>query len=286
MQESSREVMQKLLYHTHPENFDLFLKYFEEKERLLIAAMPKEEEPLALHLDPLDQMLHRFHYSWFIPCFEKFSSKEKEGLLTIFSIEQQQKLEKALRIKIASPPPSKLIQKFFLQWILKEIGFSHLPPSCLFPRSDCLFMLKMTKNELVKLLHHLAILELANITKKIVDKKMLKETLGYLSERQTKQFHEAQKKYAEPLSSSTKDLAPSLEEEALFVSFFEKKGILRLAKALAAQNSYFIWHLAHILDKGRGQEFLSIVRRCSPNPHTLYYTKQMLELCPKAQEKE
>lgn len=279
MQEGSREVLQRLLYHTHQDNFNAFLKYFEEKERIQLAALPKIENPIALHLDPLETIVHLFHYSWFIEAFEKCPQPFYAHMLGVFSNEQSDKLQKILKIKSSHKKSSPLLEKFLVQWFLKQLGIEQLPPSCFFSHCSNFFLLKMHKKSLVMILHKLGILDIANMAKKIVDKKTLKELLKFFSPDQKKFFNDAQKMYNEPLASSIKDLDKKLEDDRSFNHFLEKRGILRLAMALANENSFLVWHLAHILDQGRGKEFLSVVRRCVPSPYTLYYNKQLLKLC-------
>lgn len=286
MQDGSREFLQKLMYHTHPNDFDLFLKYFDEKERNLLAALPKHPEPIALHLDHAETYLHKFHYSWFIESFEKCSQSLRKRLLTLFDPYQREKLAKYLNVKAAEKEFAPVVKKFFTQWLLKELGYHLIPPTCFFSHSKCMKLMQVGKIELVSLLHQLGILEIANIAKRIVDKKTLNELLKFLTPGQKKLFLSAQKKYNEPLASSTTNLRKRLQDDRSFLNFLEKKGILRLAKALASEDSFFIWHFAHILDKGRGKEFLSVVRRCMPNASTPYYLKQVLEICQSLEENQ
>lgn len=278
MQEGSREVLQRLIYFAHPEHFNQHLKYFDEKERVQLASLPKVENPLQLHLDPIEQPLHLFHYSWYIDCFKKCPKHVQPLLLTIFNEEQIKKIEKILEIKLSSKKLSSVVHKFFSHWVLKQIGYDVLPPICFFSHVPGFKLLSIEKRTLVKVLHQLGILDIANMSKRIVDKKTLNEILKFLSPEQKKFFNEAQKKYNEPLACSIKELNKQLEDDRNFTQFLEKRGLLRLAMALANENSFLVWHLAHILDQGRGTEFLSIIRRCIPSVHTAYYTKQLFEI--------
>lgn len=279
MQEGSREVLQRLLYHTHQDNFNSFLKYFDERQRMQIAALPKVEAPIALHLDSLESSLHQFHYSWYVEAFEKCPQPFYSHMLGVFSDEQRAKLQKILKVNTVHKKHSPLINKFLVQWFLKQLGIQQLPPSFFFSHCPNFFLLKIHKKSLVTILHKLGILDIANMAKKIVDKKTIQELLRFFSNDQKKFFNEAQKMYNEPLPASIKDLDKRLEDDQSFTHFLEKRGILRLAMALANENSFLVWYLAHILDQGRGKEFLSVVRRCVPSPYTLYYNKQLLKLC-------
>lgn len=286
MQEGSRETLQKLIYHAHRDDFESYLKYFDEKERTLLASIPKNDEPIALHLDLVDQTIHSFHYSWYLDALNKCTKPVQRELLSIFSDEQSKKLQKNLQIKPSSKKISPLVQKFLSHKLLKELGYEQLPPTCLFSHEKGFFLTKIKKNQLVYAIHKLGIFDIANMAKKIVDKKTLKELNKFFSAEQKRLFKEAQKKYNDPLPSSTKDINKNLEDDRSFANFLEKRGLLRLAIALANENSFLVWHLAHILDKGRGKEFLSIVRRCVPNQHTPYYTRQAFETCKSLKESE
>ncbi len=286
MQEGSREVFQRLLVHSHANDFDHFLNYFEESERPLINALPKPEEPLQLHLEPADQVLHSFHYSWFIEHIEEFPKKFYRHILSIFSSEQKQKLQKIVQEKKTTATLSPLAHSYLVQWFLKKIGYNLLPPLCFLPVSSGNQLLNLDKKLIVKMLHHLGILEIANMAQKIVDKKVLHNIFELMTPSQKKWFKEAQKKYSEPLPSSTHDFEKKLQDESLFTNFLEKRGLLRLAKGLACEHRALIWHLAHHLDNGRGKEFLNAARKSIGNTHTPFYHRQVLEIAQSTQEKE
>lgn len=286
MQEGSREVLQRLLYHAHPDDFDTFLKYFEEKERTILDRLPKRPEPIHLHIDNPHIALQTYHYSWFIKPLESCPEPVRKELLVVFSEQQQQKLSKLLKIKLSNKQPSEIVRKYFTHWFLKKLGYDLLPPSCFYTNSPFQALSTMNKNHLVRILHQLGIIEIANMAKRIVDKKTLKDLMHFFTPNQKNLFKEAQKKYNDPLPSMTKDLNKKLEDDRSFNHFLEKKGLLRLAKGLATESRFFVWNLAHILDLGRGQEFLSLIRKSTPNAHTPYYAKQVLELCQKSEKSE
>lgn len=285
MQEGSLKVLQRLLYHTHPDNFDSYLKYFEERDRMQLAALPKVETPLALHLDNPQDMLHQIHYSWFLKSFDQLPKSLHKALVQVFSKEQADRLKKMLRIENTTKKNSPCLNAFLVQWFLKEIQLDQQPPTCFLTHSRFFYLLKIHKNDWVALIHQLGVYDLANMSKKIVDKKLLKEMSKLLTSAQKKLFTKAQKSLNDPIPSSYKDLRVKLEDDRTFRSFLEKRGILRLAMALASESSLFVWHLAHVLDRGRGEEFLSVMRRCSTGPHTAYYAKQLAQLCEPYQEK-
>lgn len=286
MQEGARETLQRLIYHTHPNDFESYLKFFDEKERTQLSIIPKVEKPIALHLDSESEKLHNFHYSWYISIISACPKELQRELLTLFTPQQQAKLEKHLKVKTSTKKVNPLIEKFFTHKILKQLGYQQLPPECLFSHSPHFYLLKISKKDLVYILHRLGILDIANMAKKIVDKKTLKDLFKFFTRDQKKWFKEAQKTYIEPLASSTKDIKRCLEDDRSFINFLEKRGILRLSMSLANENSFLVWNLAHILDKGRGEEFLSVVRRCVPSGHTPFYTKQLSDICKPFKEKE
>lgn len=284
MQEGSRETLQRLIYHAHPNDFEDYLKYFDEKERTQLASIFKVESTIALHLDSPTEVLHSFHYSWYLEFLEQCPKNSQKELLAIFSEEQVKKLGKKLQIKSPNKKVSPVIKKFFTHKVLEKLGYDLLPPACFFSYRDFFFLTKMDKKDLVYVIHKLGIIDMASMAKKIVDKKTLRELFKFLMPEQKKLFKEAQKKYNDPLTSSTKELHKSLEDDRSFSNFVERRGIFRLAIALANENSFLVWHLAHILDKGRGKEFLSVVRRCVPNQYTAYYSRQVLEISKSLKE--
>ncbi len=170
---------------------------------------------------------------------------------------------------------SSWLSTFYLQYLLNSIGYETIPPLCFLPDSNSHHFLNFSKKQLVALIQHLGVLELANISKKIVDKKVLTQMEKMLSRADKKLFKNA-KLFSEPKSSSIRDLSKILLDKKAFSIFIEKRGIERFARGIVLDHPYMIWHIAHILDQSRGQELLIKARRFMPNPYTPFFNKQVL----------
>ena len=145
MQEGSRETLQKLIYHAHPNDFEAYLKYFDEKERPYLNSIPKIDSPIALHLDSPTEILHSFHYSWYLESLEQCPKSLQKEILVIFSDDQSKKLQKRLQVKVSTKKMSPLIQKFFTKKLLENLGYDLLPPTCFFAYPECFFLTKIDK---------------------------------------------------------------------------------------------------------------------------------------------
>lgn len=274
---TEREILHRLLTHFHPENFEDFLKYFEEHERIPLSKIQPVESPLNLRLDDPLFIFHRIHYTWYIDALRKLPKGILNESLSLFSKEQKIGLSRLDFVKKPKKMTSSWLTSFYLQYLLKSIGYDTIPPLCFLPDSKSHHFLNFSKKQLVALIQHLGILELANLSKKIVDKRVLTQMERMLSRADRKLFKNA-KLSSEPNPSSVRDLSKVLLDKKAFFIFIEKRGIERFAKGIVLDHPYMIWHIAHILDKGRGQELLIKARRFMPNPYTPFFNKQVLEV--------
>lgn len=282
---ASREILQRILYQKHPNHFDDYLNHFEESERSALSNLEKIDTPLDIHSDTLADSFKEVHYSWFIPQLEKLPSHAASACLNLFSTKTQNKLKTHLDIKSPKHKCSPFLEKFLVQYLMKQIGFDQMPPKSFLPPAESLELLKLTKDQMVHLICYLGLYELANISKKVLDKEVFKQIDELLSPSQKKIF-ELAKKTSEPRSSSTTSIKKHLLDHKTFTVFLEQKGLLRLSKSFALEHCYFIWHFAHKLDSGRGQELLFKVRQALPNTFTSYYHKELLELLQNFKIKE
>lgn len=280
-----REIFHRLLTHFHPDDFENFFKYFEEPERVALSKMNVIVAPLHLRLDNPQEIFHRIHYSWFIEALKKLPQNILESCLSLFSPRQQRGLYKLKLFKKPNKSTQCCLKGFYIQYLLKTIGYDTLCPRCILPPSENQFFLNFSKDQLIVLIQHLGILELANISKKVVDKKIIKQIEKMLTQSQKKLYNLA-KMSSEPKAASVRDISKVIADKKTFAVFIEKRGIERFARGIVLEHPYFIWHIAHLLDKGRGEELLIKSRRFMPNPYTPFFTKQILEVAQTLEAKE
>lgn len=272
-----REIFHRLLSFFRPDTFGDYFKYFGEEERLHLEKMSLYEVPLHLKLDKMHRMLHQIHYSWFLSALDKLPEGILVRALAVFSPEQHVGLSK-LKLYV-KPVEDKRdwLNQFFIEYFLKTLGYEATVPTCFIPQSKGLRFLRYTKNQLIHLIRHLGIIELASVTKKVIDKKTVNRIHGFLPVKHRKLFDEA-RRFNEPRSPSMGNFDQALESERSFSLFIEKRGIERFARACVLEHPTLIWHIAHHLDYARGHEFLQKSRKLSPTPYTPFFTKQIHEI--------
>ncbi|MCH9634097.1 MAG: hypothetical protein S4CHLAM7_08390 [Chlamydiae bacterium] len=276
MLEIERETLHRLLTHFHPNDFEEYFKFFDEHERTSLSKIQPIKSPLNLCLDDLITIFKRIHYSWYISSLETFPKESLSECFELFSKDQVVGLEKHKILITPNQKQSSFLKNCFLERLLKDIGLCNVLPTCFLPDSKSKKFLKFSKIQLVELIQHLGVLEIANLSKKIVAKQTINQIEKLLARKHKKTFKLAQRT-SEPKASSTRDLAKVLKDKKSFAHFLEKRGIERFARGLVLDHSSLIWHIAHILDKGRGQELLIKSRRFMPNPYTPFFNKQLLD---------
>lgn len=274
---TEREVLHRLLTHYHPHDFEEFFKFFEEPERIQLSKMKVETSPLDLKFDDRFLIFERIHYSWFLDILKKLPQRIVDNCHSIFSDQQIKGLSKLNCFKTPHKIKDPHLTIFYRDYFLNAIGHTTLPPISILPLTSSIRFLNFSKKRLVKIILHLGILELANLSKKIVDQKVLSQIETLLTQPEKKIFQMG-KKTTEPRASTLRDFDQYLKNKKTFTHFLEIKGIERFAMGIVLDHPYFVWHIAHILDRGRGQELLIRARRYLPNPYTPFFNKQLMEI--------
>ena len=278
-----REIFHRLLVHFFPEHYSQFFSFFDEKERSELEKLPVYEQPLQLKIETCDEALNWIHYSWFTDAFLTLHPFLQEKALGLFQDKQLSGLAKELGIAKVNTRLSKTLRNYLKFYFLKEIGYESISPRAFIPPSSLSSLLELPKKKLVELIRLLGLTEVAQLSKKIVDSSLLKALTRKLSAKEKLFFSLAQKQ-SEPKALAALNFAHVLETDTLFRQTIEKRGIQRFARALVLEHPFFIWHLAHQLDRGRGQHLLIYCRRYLANPYTPFYQKQLLEYTRQLEE--
>lgn len=253
-----------------------------------LKCLPKEEakEILAQTTSSTDinsalfwarNIISRTHYSWLAPVVKTLPHVLQPSTVASLPKHQSEKLQSYLKL---TPPKNTLptsIQSFLLEklyhhWQPKDaIPIEFIPPSKL---KD---LLKLSKNDLVNFIDFLALHDVADAIRHIVDKKYLRNIYECLTPQQQQYLRLC-------LQNKEKLTAPKLDIEKWdgnaesFHNILHKRGMLRLGKALCGQTALFLWHLIHILDTGRGNTLLQHYQT-SEIPHiTPLLVQQVLSL--------
>ncbi len=237
-----------------------FHPHLDEK---LLACLPKEEskqvlsetinaqDPIPFLTWPEDLIAHT-HYSWLAPIIRKLPSSLRA--LTIAALPEPQSSKLHSFLHVASPPfqLASSIKKFFVNVFFREWSPKEIKPLSYLPESQLNPLLKLSKDDLVEFINLLAIYDLAEALRNIVDKKLLESIYHCLSGQQQEFLRFC-------LRNREKPTAPLLElnkwdgQQESFQHLMHRRGLLRFGKALCGESREFIWYLTHILDTGRGE---------------------------------
>lgn len=251
MQPKSSVLLKVLLNRYHPgPPPQAFLKCLPQEDAKEITTVDTaSNNPVAALAWPQHAVLQT-HYSWLANIIEKMPKSLQPLVIASLSVSQAKGVARLLNVAVASNPPQHiqqfLIDQLYLHWKPQEA----LPREYL-PKSSLADLLSLTKGELIDLIELLAMYDLSDTMRHIVDKKRLKSIYQCLPA-QRQQFlrqclHKKEKIAAPKLDIEKWDGSP----EALS-SILHRRGMLRFGKALCGQGRHFLWHIVHTLDRGRG----------------------------------
>jgi len=253
MQSKSAVLLKVLLNTFHPGSPQSLLKILpEEDAKAVMASETSSKQPL-LALTWPQYAITRTHYSWLAPVIEQLPKAMQIPLVASIPEPQSSGLRRLLKLapfRAELPPSAKmlLLKRLYLLWQPTE----GLPPDYL-PTSPLESLLSCSKAELINVIDLLAMYDLAEGIRHIVDKKKLKLIYFCLTPQQ-QQFlrqclHKHEKLVAPKIDIEKWDGNPEKLTKGL-----HRRGMLRLGKALCGQGRHFLWHIVHILDTGRGKE--------------------------------
>ncbi len=121
-------------------------------------------------------------------------------------------------------------------------------------------LLQLTRLELLDIADLLAMHDLVEEMRHIVDKKLLQGVLQHLTAKQQHylQILLRQKSRIKPTSLSVREL---LKEGNKFPQMLHKFGLQRLSFALSGATDDFIWHIVHTFDLARAKFLLNHIKQ-------------------------
>ena len=196
-------------------------------------------------------ILASIHWSWFVPFFDFCSHNEQNLFLALFPGQVQRRLRQEIGLPpLPTPEPKRLLLRFLEQEVLRRIAHEILPRAFL-PPSPFTTLLECTKRELIHIIDLLSLFDLAVERKQIVETKILRKIYSFLTESERNFL---QKLSLPPTSPSFVHLR--IEEwdqtKESLRHMLHRRGIARLGWAISEETKDLIWHLAHLLDVGRG----------------------------------
>lgn len=251
MQPKSSLLLKVMLNRFHPGAAQSIVKFLPQEEASAVAAQTTLSQDILPAITwPQDAVTHS-HYSWLAPAIKNFPETIQRLILAALPETQSTGLSKLLKIPYSSTPLSQNAKTFLIQQLYNKWQPLDAVPVQYIPNCSLERLLTLSKAELVALIDLLAMYDLADAIRHIVDKKNLKN-IYYCMTPQQLQFLKI------CLHKKEKLAAPKLEIEkwdgsrVKLNTILHRRGMLRLGKALCGQGREFLWHITHILDTGRG----------------------------------
>ncbi len=263
MDSRSQLMLHLLMNKFHPrtrENLEVFLP--EEERGILTGAITSATEvyPLLHHANTL---LQKTHYSWLEPLVERLPTSLQKTAQASFASGAQQKW---------SP-----VQSFFAHQFYQFLEADRHLPAAYLPSHELSPLLEWRKGQLVALLQGLGLYELRDEMREIVDKVLLQKIQDALSIEQRRYLRicppQKERLHTPKLGIHWPDMTKYQLQRAL-----QKRGLARLAVACGDLHPDFVWALAHILDRGRGQILLNFFSKASMPKVVLVLRPQVVHL--------
>lgn len=252
MQTKSGLMLKILLNRYHGDPPKSLLKPFAHEE---ITELGKIESSLANPEQGLDQpktLLQRIHYSWFIPVLETIPKNLLPLAVAALPKHQSEKIKQQLNLNPLERPLARLTRIFLLDRLYQLIKPTEILPLAFLPVTPLSGLFKLTKAQLVEIIDLLGIYDLADEVRYIIDKEQVNKINSCLTPRQ-KQFLRHSLHQKEKLTSTPLHLKQWDGDCKKLALLLHQRGLIRMSKALCGQHPHAIWHLMHILDKGRGE---------------------------------
>lgn len=246
--ESSLYLVDALIRKYCPEKRDKLATYLEDTDKFYQTSFSSKKFTIDDFL--LDRYLQEIHYSWWIEPLKKLKTDAKL-FLHLFPEATQKALMKQLEIDTAPSIEDETLEKFLKQELVLTLNEPLPIPFNYLPKSLMRMLLTLSKKELISLIDHLSLYDLAFELKRVVDTKIIKPLYSYLDKKETL-FLKKISKSAESFSLTKMDLNRWDKEEKSLRMLMHKRGILRLSIALHNESKDLVWHIAHRLDAGRG----------------------------------
>ncbi len=182
--------------------------------------------------------------SWLKPCLEKMSKPLQEVYAKAFP--------KQFGTGETKSAYNETIQDFLLTYLHSVCSEKEVTPKVLLPTWELSCLLDLSRSELLEIVDLLAMHDLVEEMRQIVDKKLLTAILQYLTPEQQQYLKHLlrQKSSKKPSSLSVREL---LKEGKKFPQMLHKLGLQKLSFAISGASKDFCWHILHTLDLPRAK---------------------------------
>jgi len=243
-------MLRVLINRYNPKGGNTLTKFLPEEEAQAVMNQEINSTDLTPILLKPQKSLAAIHYSWIQPLLQKFPESLQPVVLSALTPEQMRGLKFS--------PASTLsdVAKVFIQnQLYQQLNISdHLPIEYL-PKTELSPLTTWNKEQILELADFLGLYDLATEVRTIVNRNHLKNIYSCLTPKQAN-YLKICLQQKEQLVSPKLGIDPTKRECSKLKQVIHRRGLLRLGKSLCGQHPDFIWHIAHTLDRGRGNILL------------------------------
>lgn len=252
MKPKSRTTLKLLLSYFSPGEEESYLAFLSDEEReLMRGEAPQEGSIEHLLLQPVER-IQEIHYSWMVEALKKLSGPEQ--YFTVASLPEPQRTKLAEFLQITTLPKALPVplQSLFLTKFTSKIELPDLPHPSFMYKGEFSDLDKLSKEEILDLIDCLGVYDIAAEIRQIVDREQLHRLVKSLTELQQRFLKVALKSNfkwtAVPLG-----LVSWAGDPVKLARSLHKRGMMRLAFALAPESKDFLRHLSRKLDVKRAK---------------------------------
>lgn len=243
-------MLRVLINRYNPQASNALLKFLPPEEAQAVRNQNIRSHDLKPLLQQPQTFLNHVHYSWIQPLLEKFPLHLRPVVTAILTPEQITGLKASSLPKVSQP-----VKNFMMHQLYLSSGMSdHLPLEYL-PETELSLLSQWNKQQLTHLFDFLGLHDLASEVRHIVNRHHLTNIYSCLS---PKQFYYLKLclHQKEQIVSPKLGIDPTVQNCDKLKQMIHKRGLQRFGRALCGQHPDFVWHIAHILDRGRGKILL------------------------------
>lgn len=197
-------------------------------------------------------LISRTHYSWLIDPIQKLPKDIRGAVINALPESHAKGIKRLLKIEEPEVHLTPNIKAFLLEQLYQQWNPEEALPFEYLSHSNLEELFHISKRELVELIGLMAMYDLAEAIRNIVDKKNLKAIYLCLT-LQKQHFLRLCLHNKERLVSPKLDINKWDGSQNHLNEILHRRGMHRFGKALCGQSPQFLWNIVHILDTGRGK---------------------------------
>ncbi len=222
----------------------------------------------------MTQWMEMVHFSWFAPLLKTMPESSIPLFLSLFPSKQAKGLSQLLGVQPLSTQPT-LFTKLFLSNLLEQ----RLRPENILPQ-ELIADSPLLKISLVRLIHlvdFLGLFDLAAEFKQIVDKELITKIHGALKEDHLRFLNYCSKQPMKWIPPKLGLTAWNGDKKTL-ETLLHKRGLIRLAKALASEEASLRWYVIHRFDTSRSKVLTDTLKTPTDSALGPYFQAQVFDI--------